>query len=216
MTLIAKSLFYWYTVLPGLAHFKRTPNQHRLLSVGQLIVRLRRLTGCGHRYALLYHRGGVYLDVKTVLIRPLRELFTDRTRAYTVLSFLGGSVYQGILATPPRNPAIWRMLVSLLRVPPATVDLQYDLVTKQAHDILTNEFKVPMQAGVQLGAQGRTQWTFFNEECALAPKSGCVGCSDVLRGKQCTNADADRYGYCCVIFMGAQPAFHTRYKDFPW
>ena len=40
------------------------------------------------RYCALYHFGGVYLDVKTWLIRPMREIFptTAVNTAYTVLA----------------------------------------------------------------------------------------------------------------------------------
>ena len=38
------------------------------------------------RYAWLYIYGGVYCDIKTVLIRPLTEVFPDDTASYFVIS----------------------------------------------------------------------------------------------------------------------------------
>lgn len=56
------------------------------------------------RYCLLFLRGGVYLDIKTELILPLREVFPDRTKVYTAIQAAGNGIYQGILASPPMNP----------------------------------------------------------------------------------------------------------------
>eukprot|EP00038_Savillea_parva_P008268 m.175840 g.175840 ORF g.175840 m.175840 type:complete len:501 (+) comp14058_c0_seq1:253-1755(+) len=175
------------------------------------------------RYALLYHRGGVYMDVKTVLTRPLREVFTDRRRAYTVLSTIGATVYQGVLATPPRNPALWRMLQAFLASSPDEIEQRYDLVTYQAHRVLT-ELGVSMTPGAhQTNGQGHDHggidWTLLKEECAEAPSSGCMGsgCRRSVNGHACTNDLADRYGYCCEISgQGQGLVFRTRYTDYPW
>jgi len=169
------------------------------------------------RYALLYHRGGVYLDVKTVLTRELREVFPDRRRAYTALSTVGSTIYQGVIATPPRNPAIWRMLQSLLAADPADFDLMYFKATQQAYSILSTEFAVAMHPGPNAAGRGPVQWTLFKEECAEAEGPGrCIGAACVrhVRGKLCTNPD--RYGYCCSIFDGDTEVFKTRFTDYPW
>jgi hypothetical protein len=66
------------------------------------------------RYAYLYEMGGVYLDVKTILIKPLREVFVRKDLCYTVLSMIKGSIYNGIISTPPRNPFISLLLDRVL------------------------------------------------------------------------------------------------------
>lgn len=66
------------------------------------------------RYAYLYDMGGVYLDVKTILIKPLREVFPRKDVCYTVLSINKGSIYNGIISTPPRNPFISFLLDRML------------------------------------------------------------------------------------------------------
>ena len=43
------------------------------------------------RYCVLYHYGGVYLDIKTELIKPLNEIFVDDNMLYTVLSVINGT-----------------------------------------------------------------------------------------------------------------------------
>lgn len=66
------------------------------------------------RYAYLYEMGGVYLDVKTILIKPLREVFPRKDVCYTVLSINKGTIYNGIISTPPRNPFMAVLLDRML------------------------------------------------------------------------------------------------------
>lgn len=66
------------------------------------------------RYAYLYEMGGVYLDVKTILIKPLREVFPRKDVCYTVLSIFKGTIYNGIISTPPRNPFMAVLLDRML------------------------------------------------------------------------------------------------------
>ena len=69
------------------------------------------------RYAYLYKMGGVYLDVKTILIKPLREVFPRDDMCYMVLSINNGSIYNGIICTPPQNPFIHVLLEQMLENP---------------------------------------------------------------------------------------------------
>lgn len=75
------------------------------------------------RYAYLYKHGGWYLDIKTVLLRPLDEVLRLTTPSscsrsvcgdgaifYVVESVYRGSLYNGILCTPPRNPYFLSLL----------------------------------------------------------------------------------------------------------
>ena len=41
------------------------------------------------------------MDIKTELIKPISEIFTDENNLYTVLSIQSGSIYNGIIATGP-------------------------------------------------------------------------------------------------------------------
>ena len=69
------------------------------------------------RYAWLYKHGGIYCDIKTILIRPMNEVFTDKNTCYFVNTrtkgypyLLHNRIYNGIIATPPHNPLIYKML----------------------------------------------------------------------------------------------------------
>ena len=63
------------------------------------------------RYCLLYVKGGIYLDIKTKLIKPIDKIFDldSKNTMYTVIDRLGinedgiGSFYQGIILTPKGN-----------------------------------------------------------------------------------------------------------------
>ena len=46
------------------------------------------------RYAILYKEGGIYLDIKTFLIKPLNEIFQKRDINYSVLSINKDTIYQ--------------------------------------------------------------------------------------------------------------------------
>ena len=47
------------------------------------------------RYCILYVKGGVYLDIKTELIKPLDKLFKDGA-INTVISRVSSEIYQGV------------------------------------------------------------------------------------------------------------------------
>lgn len=59
------------------------------------------------RYCYLYLKGGIYLDIKTVIKKHVKDIFTEKEKMYTCLSItgpFGGRVHQGILAVPPGHP----------------------------------------------------------------------------------------------------------------
>ena len=71
------------------------------------------------RYAWLYKYGGVYCDIKTVLIRPFEEVFSDDRVCYFVNTMYKWHsyrrIYNGVIATPPNNPLIYEMLQGAMR-----------------------------------------------------------------------------------------------------
>ena len=73
------------------------------------------------RYAVLYIYGGIYLDVDTILIRPLDEVFPLTHLAYTSNSKKPVNIFQAILAAPPRNPLLLELLTHVVHTPLAKV-----------------------------------------------------------------------------------------------
>ena len=57
--------------------------------------------------------GGIYLDIKTELIKPLNEIF-NKNYTYSVLSIVRDTIYQGVIATPPGNPIFLKLIKTFL------------------------------------------------------------------------------------------------------
>ena len=55
------------------------------------------------------------LDIKTELIRPVSEVFPENY-TYSVLSIINNSIYQGIIATPPRNPLFLKLIYFMVKL----------------------------------------------------------------------------------------------------
>ena len=94
-----------------------------------------------YRYVKLYVDGGIYLDIKTVPMRPLTEIFqfdwTDKLTWYTAVTpsidsprtGVGGEaprIFNGVLITPPRNPIIHECILQAIRRAPGIVSGEYD------------------------------------------------------------------------------------------
>ena len=78
------------------------------------------------RYAYLLKHGGIYLDIKTILIRNLNELINHESfLCYLVITENSPMVYNGILCTPPENPIFLALLTDILYGSPLTYYLQY-------------------------------------------------------------------------------------------
>lgn len=148
------------------------------------------------RYCLLYIYGGVYMDIKTELIGPLSELFRDPDTLYTVLSYQKRQIYQGIIASPPKNP----FFLSLIDYIVATQNPWYYLGFCADFYI---QIEKDLGAAVRQGGQKGTQpYYLFQEKCSTTSNL----CGDGL----------DRYGFCCYVWDGDRPVIKTRRASYPW
>lgn len=146
------------------------------------------------RYAVLYVHGGVYLDIKTELVRPLANLFPP-LRVSTVISRTG-DIYQGVIAAPPRRPIFLALIAAIMqsgRAPP--------------YHLFTQEFMRFIRADAGRAREGelagtREAYFLFTEKCSRSTE----GCEDGL----------DRYGVCCGVHAKQERVIKTRYADFPW
>ena len=151
------------------------------------------------RYCYLYRNGGIYLDVKTELIKPINSIFTSKSRNYTVLSKNKGQIYQGIIACASNNPILKELINYIINNSKEIKD--YHVFTKDFFDKLQSHiYKRP--------TSGKNRdWYLFQEKCVTKKDhSGVSLCKDGF----------DRYGYCCFVYDGEQPIIKTRYSDFPW
>lgn len=161
------------------------------------------------RYCILYVFGGVYLDVKTVLVRPLRELVHSPTRRDVTLYLVSDycdeyafvcrpRIYNGIMASVPRNPYFLQLIYNFVET---HFVMYYHQFIRQCFLLLEEELEEPVQIGRPL--QGKhNQVYLFKQHCTRQAKD----CPDGL----------DRYGYCCYVYDRDQVAFKVRYSDFPW
>lgn len=95
------------------------------------------------RYCYLFLHGGIWLDIKTVLIRPLSEIFTSRYDIYTVKSIIyenGSTCYQGILAVPPQTSFMKDMIVSFISLSNQVDKLGYLTFCRQMYAYFEQQY----------------------------------------------------------------------------
>jgi len=147
------------------------------------------------RYCLLYTYGGVYLDIKTELTRPLRDIFTRPELVYSVLSCTHDHIYQGILSAPPRHP-LFAALIKFMVDTGEPVD--YHAFCKDMYRRIQSESPTGrIQAG-----ENRGGYYLFQEQCS----NDASQCHDGL----------DQYGLCCHVWDKGQPIIKTRRASYPW
>ena len=176
---------------------------------GDVLARYRQLRKGAHRadlfrYCVLWREGGLYLDIKTELLRPLPDL--SREHNATVLSKVKHTIYQGWLWIPRAgDPIIGKCLRHVVSSKQRLVDSSFmQIVTHRVGYLMFTSamfrFIQEQQGGAELVVGKNGSWHLFQERC------GCAG-----------GAVRDRYGLCCSIYDadGSELA-RTRYSDYPW
>ena len=156
------------------------------------------------RYCILYIFGGIYLDIKTILIKPLEDIFKqdEDYSFYSVLSINHSSIYQGILGVNPLNDIMKHSINFILN----TTYLE----TKKNYIIFT-EF---MYNDIQKMCYSNLNWGYNilkNNDHIYLFKEFCCD------NKKCPFEIKDRYGFSCNVFDESRElVFKTRFADFPW
>lgn len=153
------------------------------------------------RYCYLYMHGGVWLDIKTVLIRPLREIFTSPRSIYTVKSIMKykteNTCYQGILAVPPRTPFMHDMIVSFVSSLMSRENVPYLTFCHQMYAYIEQEFK-----NIQIGRNDH-------------PDMHDLHLFEEYEKKPC-KSKRDRYNLCTFVRNGhGEDLFKIRDHEFP-
>jgi len=173
------------------------------------VIKFKNLTTGAHkadlfRYAWLYIHGGIYCDIKTVLIKNINKIFTDTTKCYmmyTDYEFANGErIYNGIIATPPKNPIMLALLKGAMSIQ-NTDDYLYNC--RQGYQIV-KRFCVnnEIRAGHNETLSNVPDIEFFIETPLAASE-----CEYRL----------DRYGMCMFILdQDGYPLFKVRHSDYPW
>jgi len=151
------------------------------------------------RYCLLYIYGGVYIDIKTILLENIDNIFTDKTIFYSVLGFSGGHIHQGIIASPPRN-ILFLALISFCvnHVDNAThyyFIFIHDLYKKISNDTNIKQLKPGLTRG--------DKWSYYLlEESCGGERNKCK--------------KLDQHGKCCYIYDKGKRVIGVRDTTYPW
>lgn len=158
------------------------------------------------RYCFLYVYGGIYLDIKTILIKPLDEIFTNSKYFYTCIIDFNTVLYNGIIASKPRNKLflqlIWYMIDIKLYDIIEYTKLTYlkfckDFYVKIQKDLINSDKLTP---GLHIGIT--QNYYLFQEHSLFDLSSECV--------------KFDRYGGCISIYDKNDKIFIGRDPLFPW
>lgn len=157
------------------------------------------------RYCYLYKRGGIYLDIKTELIKDINKVFNEKdTQFYTVLSggkYKNKTIYQGIIATLPNNPIFEKLINFMVNLKKPV--RHYQIFTTDFYNQLKNIYLDKNKKYLKSGFyKGEFNLYLFIEKCTT---NEC-DCYDGL----------DRYNRCCYIYNNDQKIIKTRYSEYPW
>ena len=117
------------------------------------------------RYCILYAKGGYYFDIKTDFKKHISDIFNkqDKKSWFTVISKREEEIYNGIIATPPKNPILWSAL-QVFYVTPQPPNYHYYLA--RLYSFIQNTCQEPLHPGVNSQNNG---WscTLFKEYYGL-------------------------------------------------
>lgn len=131
------------------------------------------------RYAYLYKCGGVYLDVKTILLKDLEDIIDHDRPVFYVVYTDQNRLYNGILCTPPRNEYFLRLLEDMVYGPSIS---HYMQVCESAARVLKQEMSGNLQKGPRETRPTIPDVHLWKEIFCNADKH--------CKGKR------DRYGFC--------------------
>ena len=153
------------------------------------------------RYCYLYQYGGIYLDIKTELIKPLNKLFINDNTLYTVIGVNKKSIYQGIIAVYPLHPMLGDLINQAVYSKNYYLSLNYDLYLKFFYNCIIDEIKNNKVLPGNHNTYSGYSIHLLHEE--HHPISDCVV--------------ADKYNFCTFIQDADNNiVIKTRYSDFPW
>lgn len=172
------------------------------------------------RYAWLYVHGGVYCDIKTVLIKDLKRVFPDKNKCYMVYSTpyspykvtsdekfdpdssLVKHCYNGIIATPPKNAIMLDLLESCMET-----NEKYH----KYHVHVENMYKIVKEYCASKSIEpglNKTVGNLPNIHFYIEKSFNIEHC----------NNTRDRYGLCMFVVdhLNNEKIMKIRYNDYPW
>lgn len=159
------------------------------------------------RYCFLYIKGGIYLDIKTILIKPLDKIFINKTYFYTCIIDFKTVIYNGIIGTKPRNILLLSLIWYICDIPLYIINeptkivgyLSFclDFYKKIQKDLNSNDILIE---GLNIG--NSQSYYLFQERSMLTLNNSCK--------------KLDRYGGCNEIYDKNEKIFIGRDPNFPW
>lgn len=98
------------------------------------------------RYCLLYEHGGVYMDIKTILTKNIDSFlkFDGSQRMYSVKSIHDNNIYQGFIASTPKNPIFLKLIEKVLNTDINQIKSEYLIFTKQMYESVVGDDSVTL------------------------------------------------------------------------
>ena len=157
------------------------------------------------RYCILYVFGGIYLDIKTILVKPLNEIFDhdNKYEFYSSISTVKNNIYQGVLAVNNLNKIMKNSINFIVNSDIDEINKNYIIFTEFLFQDLKNQtFNNNIISGENI-LKNINKIYLFTEQC----------CND----KTCPFKTKDRYGlFCKICNEQNEIMFNTRFIDFPW
>ena len=154
------------------------------------------------RYCYLYINGGIYLDIKTKLIEPIEQTFNiPNANFYTVLSIHKPTIYQGIIASAPKNPIFLELIDHIVNVK-KPIKRYFEFTADFYNKLRVHYHFYEFKNGYYKDKNNKFNLYLFEEKCSKNPED----CEDGL----------DKYKKCCFIYNQNKKVIKTRYSDFPW
>lgn len=152
------------------------------------------------RYAILYEKGGIYFDIKTLLVKDLDKIFNHNSKIwYTVLSgeqhkFPEFNIHQGIIATPKNNPILKDALNLYIKTPVIDFQKYYWTACNQLYSICSSYYQSDLSTSIDKSKEYKIfQSPYDTVPDLLLMQERC--------SKQSANykSDEKRYGLHCII-----------------
>ena len=156
------------------------------------------------RYCVLYKLGGIYLDIKIVLVKNINTIFNhiNKNILYTVLS--GKHIFQAVIATYPGNN-IFRPLIDdfnkldndYFKEKIRRNNPKYHYFTKRFYQVIKNRIGRNPTVGVN---------KYNNQKIILFQE----------KNVQINNEPDHKFGHWNIFNINKNRVFKSRYYDFPW
>ena len=158
------------------------------------------------RYCILYIYGGLYMDIKVELIKPLSDIFVNDDVLYSVISNDKDHIHQGIIKSPPNNPLFLSLIDYIVSTnnPGDYIDFCRDMYIQIKKDIgYIKESRSSFSGGKEGVITGKSGNKYYLFKEKIVDKLFCYD-------------GPDQYGYCCFVFNGEEKIIKTRRSSYPW